>query len=137
MISANEVLDNAIADLSNPSKTTRLAAVRTLGQLGINAEKAVLPLTALLSDSDPEIRYRTAQTLQKIGRYAKRAVPALQQALNDSDPHIRYQVAKAIMATGNIDARPAAEAVLAEGKPRQLPSYLLPSQQNTSDDQVQ
>ena len=129
MQSENEIAAH-IVDLQDRDKNKRLHAVMALGQLAnvaalpallarLGAEPdffvrdnvswallrigdaAVLPLIAMLDDTNHVVRYHAAHSLSKLGD--ARAVKALIITLDDTDAHV---VQKAIYALGSIrDAR--------------------------------
>jgi HEAT repeat protein len=66
------------------------------------------PLTALLSDANPDIRARAAEALSEMGKAAAPAVPALVKALRDAEPGVRSGAAGALGMIG-IPARAAVE----------------------------
>ena len=113
---APPVVPNALARLSRQmfdgSDTDRVRAVRTLGNLGTPARKAVPDLAKVLREGRPELRSAAAKALGQIG---KPAVPVLIEALRDEDGAVRLQTARALGRAGP-DAKEAVAALIASLK---------------------
>ena len=74
----------------------RLAAARTLGALGADAESAVPALARSLQDRQWSDRDGAAEALGAIRRQPEVAVPALVEALGETDPRVRAVAARAL-----------------------------------------
>lgn len=80
----------------------REAALRTLVQLGTEANTAFPELTSILTDPDVRIRRLATETLGVLGRpvtrqQAEEALTALRNALRDDDSQVRQNAAEAIL----------------------------------------
>jgi HEAT repeat protein len=78
----------ARAAVTGDSKA-RVAAIRALAAVGIEAAPAVPSLAKALSDPHSDVRQMAAQVLGRLGPAAKAATPDLLKALRDSDPQVR------------------------------------------------
>lgn len=74
-------IDELIARLRSANVDDRLAAARTLGELGPGAAKAVPELTRLLSNDDSLLQERAIDALGAIGAASLPAVPRLLELL--------------------------------------------------------
>ena len=70
-------LVDSIPEGGNLRISQRLAAARSLGDMGANAKGAIPGLTKSLSDRDAFVRSAAAHSLGKIGPDAASAVPAM------------------------------------------------------------
>ena len=87
----------------------RMAAARSLGQVGVAAKEVVVALTRAANDPEPEVRIRAAKSLSQITDDPKIIVPALVACLASRDQPARYQAATALAKMGSEaqDALPA------------------------------
>jgi HEAT repeat protein len=81
--------DYWVYQLKDDDVPRRLKAVKTLGERGSDASKAVPALAEALQDPDAYVRRDAARALAKFGPEAKSAVPALTKALEDEEPSVR------------------------------------------------
>lgn len=89
---------------SKPKSKARYWACVLLAEYGPEAEAAVEPLTAALTDEDVGIRMQAALALGQIGPAAKSSVPALIKTLDDSLTGVRYTAAYALGLIGDKQA---------------------------------
>ena len=97
------------AALSDPVAAVRVAAVRSLGEVGPGAGAAVSDLFARLKDADETVRCAAAEALGRVGDDA--AVPLLAAELADPSPAIRVAAVRALGAFREA-ARPAVKALV-------------------------
>ena len=131
--------DKRRADLTNPDKNVRMAAVITIGEMADPAmlptllgrlgtepdffvrdnliwavvrmgDAAVEPAIALLGDVNAHVRFHAAHALSKLAD--ARAVDALLVALGDSDPTVVQKATYALGSIGDVRALPALVARL-------------------------
>ncbi len=102
-----------IKELNNANSDIRYNAVDILRGACPDAEEAIVPLTKVLNDPDPQVRAQTAFAFIDFGHYFKHktvaAIQPLIQTLNDQDAGIRSLAAQALGAIGSAakDALPA------------------------------
>jgi HEAT repeat protein len=83
-----------IAILKSKAGSSRLSAIRALGEIGPHARDAVPQLVELLRGSDVETAFGIMDALRKIGNWADSAFPVLVQLLGDKRDMIRGMAAK-------------------------------------------
>jgi len=82
-LSEEKPLGHWLESLENSDAAIRIEALRAIGKLGLEAEKAVPALIARLADDDANVRAAAAEALGALGPVAKSAIPALLKALTD------------------------------------------------------
>lgn len=82
--------------LDSQDKNVRAHAAASLGGIGPESNDAITALTARLKDEDMEVRRESAFALGSIGPAAEAAVPSLRGTLGDADDHVRRAADKAL-----------------------------------------
>ncbi|MGH9460048.1 MAG: HEAT repeat domain-containing protein [Vicinamibacteria bacterium] len=117
-LGAGEILTR----LDDPNSLIRRRATLALGRIG--SPEAMLPLVALLSDSDAEIRSTAALALGLLdGPLAPEALSALQDALSDEDPGVRGRAAEALGRKGSSEIAASIAASLRDYSPPGSPPF--------------
>jgi HEAT repeat protein len=107
----NRRIRTLISDLSRQHAKDRVHAAEALGEIGIAAKSAAIPIVKLLSDGDSDVRYGAAEALGKLGNASE---PVLKELLTwlakeKDDLEVRRCAAEALGELGN-----ASEPVLKE-----------------------
>ena len=88
-----------VKDLQSYDKSTRMNAIRSLGQIGTGARIAVPHLVRLLDDADKEIASLSLRALALMGPSGS-LKPKIAQRLRDPCPEMRRMAAFAIGGMG-------------------------------------
>jgi HEAT repeats/FG-GAP-like repeat len=100
------------AALDDPDPKVRIEAMKALGAIGSQADRAVPRLAALLTeDPDPDVRSQAAMALSKMDPASKAAVGELSRALEDRELNVRANAVQALIRL-NTDARPAVPTLI-------------------------
>jgi HEAT repeat protein len=99
-----------IQQLQDRDKQARVAAIKEVKRLGVEAKAAIPALALLLKEGDDDLRESAAEALGKMGEEAKAVSPALTEALKDRNDRVRSNAAYALGQIG-VDARQAAPAL--------------------------
>src|SRR5215813_3612259 len=99
-----------IQQLQDRDKQARIAAIKEVKRLGVEAKAAIPALALLLKEGDDDLREGAAEALGKMGEEAKAASPALTEALKDRNDRVRSNSAYALGQIG-VEARLAAPAL--------------------------
>lgn len=92
--------------LNDEQREIRLAALKSLAEIGTPSKTAVPELTKALEDGDEAVRAGAIAAIAAIGPDAKDAVPSLARAFLDPNKTVRLRALKAISKLG-AEAKPA------------------------------
>jgi HEAT repeat protein len=96
-VQPKEVVPALILALRDPDSHVRFMTVEALGQYGVQAAAAALPLReAVLHDGNSSVRWHGTGPLAKVDPEGTIAIPTLMQALKNDDDSLRTFAARAI-----------------------------------------
>src|SRR5262249_53302252 len=98
-----------IQQLQDQNKQVRIAAIKEIKRLGVDAKAAIPALALLLKDGEDDLRENAAEALGRMGAEARTATPALIEALKDRDALVKSNAAYALGQIG-VEARAATPA---------------------------
>jgi HEAT repeat protein len=76
----------------------RMALISALGEMGADAEPAVMEIAGLLDGNDDRFRWVAIRSLRRLGPVARAAVPSLERLLDSPEAYIRRAAAIALKA---------------------------------------
>lgn len=109
----NPMVQVQLLNLQATEEETRLQAIATLGNLGIEAEAAVPQLLAALKDDSYAIPLQAMDALGAIAKVSSPTVDMLKATLQDPDPYVRVGAGYAL-AVARREARAVIPVLVAE-----------------------
>jgi len=97
--------------LKDKEKGVRVAAVESLGDLGIRSAKAMPELVKLLADSELGVQFAAKNTVEKVGMLSKPASKALILFIDDENLHISSSVQNSLIKIGQKAIDPLIEGL--------------------------
>jgi CRP-like cAMP-binding protein/HEAT repeat protein len=95
--------------LGDPDDEVRVAALRSLGALGVTS--AILEVAGRLRDSEPEVRLQALRELRRLSPYPEGLSLALEALLRDREPRVRSAAAAVLAGLPGRNGELAAETL--------------------------
>ncbi|MFH1073626.1 MAG: HEAT repeat domain-containing protein, partial [Candidatus Firestonebacteria bacterium] len=92
--------------LKDKEKAVRIAAVESLGNLGMRSAKAMPELVKLLADNEQGVQFAAKNTIEKIGMLSKTASKLLILFIDDENLHISTAVQNSLIRIGQKAIQP-------------------------------
>src|SRR3989339_187235 len=97
--------------LKDKEKIVRIAAVESLGDLGMRSAKAMPELVKLLADNELGVQFAAKNTIEKIGMLSKPASKSLILFIDDENLHISTAVQNSLIKIGQKAIQPLIETL--------------------------
>ncbi|OGF51133.1 MAG: hypothetical protein A2231_00705 [Candidatus Firestonebacteria bacterium RIFOXYA2_FULL_40_8] len=97
--------------LGDKEKAVRIAAVESLGDLGMRSAKAMPQLVKLLADSEVGVQFAARNSIEKIGMISKAGTKLLILYVNDENLHISMAVQNSLIKIGQKAIQPLIETL--------------------------
>src|ERR1051326_354652 len=101
-----KIIQSLITALQDPDEYVRVHMIKALGEFGVDADEAVVPIIALLKDDKINVKRESIIALGNISRQGNIVVPQIMNFLTDKDASFRAAAALALGRFG-VDASPA------------------------------